>query len=547
MRRAQLAAAACEPQCALQEGWDGGEIVAPNDSTPSPARLADRIPACKPGPLCGRAASGSKPPHRPLEGGGSNALAESQSAQLARFVARLRWADLPGAVRHEAKRALVNYFAVALGGCREPAVDVAARVFSALGSSGPATVIGRGERFDALRAAGLNAMSANVFDFDDTHLPTVIHPTAPVAPALFALAELTSKTNLLFKAGALTAATSTAGPITGEQLLLAFVAGVEIECRLGRAMSPGHYTRGWHITSTCGIFGAAIATGKALGLDAQALVWALGHASAQASGLVQTLGTAAKSSGVGHAASAGLLAALLAQQGSDGPDEPLGGALGGALGYLRVAADAVDLAALTDGLGTHWELLSNAYKPYPCGVVLNPVIEACLALRNEIGPAWLDIGGVAQITLTGHPLLRARTDRPAPPNGRLAQVSAQHAVAVALLRGRAGLAEFSDEAVADPAVRALGGRVVFVDDAGGDVDAASVSVVMADGRSHSHTVGHARGGLTHPLSDNDLDQKLITLAAHGRWQGDTAALLAALWGLEHSADAAQVMALAAAT
>ena len=138
-----------------------------------------------------------------------------------------------------------------------------------------------------LSAAFVNAASGNVFDFDDTHHPTIIHPTAPVAPALFALAE--------------------SQPMSGAALLHAFVLGVEVECRLGNAVSPWHYRRGWHITSTCGVFGAAAAVAKVLALDAEHIVWALGNASAQSSGLVETLGTMAKSIGVGAAARGGLV------------------------------------------------------------------------------------------------------------------------------------------------------------------------------------------------------------------------------------------------
>jgi 2-methylcitrate dehydratase PrpD len=199
------------------------------------------------------------------------------SEQLAAFAAQARWAQLPEAVRHEAKRALVNFFGTALAGCRDPALLAAERVFSRVRSGSACTVIGRPDGHDALHAASLNAMSGNVFDFDDTHLPTIIHPTAPVAPALLALAQTQ--------------------PITGQELLLAFAIGVEIECRLGNAVSPWHYQRGWHITSTCGVFGAAAACARLLGLDATRIGWALGSAAAQSSGLVETLGSMAKSIG----------------------------------------------------------------------------------------------------------------------------------------------------------------------------------------------------------------------------------------------------------
>ena len=197
------------------------------------------------------------------------------SKTLAEFVVRTRWEDIPEAVRHEAKRSLVNFFACALAGCRDPALIAAGKVFARFSSGQECTIIGRPERTDMLHAAALNAMAANLFDYDDTHLPTIIHPTAPVAPALFALAETR--------------------PMSGQDLLLAFILSVEVECRLGNAISPWHYQRGWHITSTCGVFGAAAAAAKVLGLDATHTLWALGNASAQASGLVETLGTASKS------------------------------------------------------------------------------------------------------------------------------------------------------------------------------------------------------------------------------------------------------------
>ena len=158
------------------------------------------------------------------------------------------------------------------------------------------------------------------------------------------------------------------------------------------------------------------------------------------------------------------------------------------------------------------------------------------------------LSDIPRIEITGHPLLRARTDRPAPPSGRQAQVSAQHAVAVALLRGRAGLAEFSDSAAADPALRAVAGRVSLVDDAGLAVDAARVTLVAHDGAANSCLVEHARGGLARPLSDADLEHKLISLAEHGSSSGgskiDVRRLIAALWSLDRIEDAASIMSMA---
>ncbi|CAG4904526.1 MmgE/PrpD family protein [Paraburkholderia gardini] len=434
--------------------------------------------------------------------------------RLADFVERTRWADVPAVVRHEAKRSLVNYFAVALAGCSDPAIDKAVSVYDRFRAGDDAGVIGRRERTDILNGAALNAMSANVFDFDDTHLPTIIHPTAPVAAALFALAE--------------------ARQLSGEALLLAFVVGVEVECRIGNAVSPEHYQRGWHITSTCGVFGAAAAVAKAVGLDAQHIVWALGNASAQASGLVETLGTMSKSISVGNAARNGLLSALLAADGFSGPDAPLEGERG----FLRVTAQRPDFSAISEGPGREWALLSNTYKPYPCGVVLNPVIDACLDLRRD---ARWRFDEIERVELTGHPLLRERTDRPGIRSGRESQVSAQHAVAVTLARGKASLAEFSDAAVTDPSLRAFASRLRFIDDASWPVESAQVTIVLHSGERVSRRVQAARGSLAAPPGDVELAAKLRELAAYGRSGVDPQALLDVLWQLDHEPDSAAPM------
>lgn len=436
---------------------------------------------------------------------------------LVRFIADCRWQDLPDAVRSETKRALINYFATAMAGCGEPPVTKALRTLQPFGAAGDASLIGRGERTDALTAACINAISANVFDFDDTHPQTIIHPSAPVAAALFACAETTR--------------------VPGEQLLLAFALGTEACCRIGNAVSPGHYRRGWHITSTCGVFGAAMGVGKALGLDARQLAWAIGNASAQTGGLVETLGTMAKSLGVGNAARNGLLSALLARDGYSGPDRPLEGDRG----FLRVAADEPRPEAVCAALGERWELLTNTYKPYPCGVVLHPVVEACIALAAD--PRFVR-ENVDRIDITGHPLLRERTDRPAPGSGRQAQVSAQHAVAVSLTRARAGLAEFSDAAVADPALRDIGARVRFIDDDRLAVDAARVAIHLRDGATLQHDIEHAYGGPARPMSDADLEDKLRQLMAYGGVRRERDALIEAIRGLECATDSAAVMALA---
>ena len=441
------------------------------------------------------------------------------TARLAAFACGTRWEDIPPAVRHEARRSLVNYVAVALGGSHDPTIEAAVRTFGALRAGTQAGLVGRAERFDPFNAAALNAMAANVYDFCDTHIPTIVHPSAPVFPALFALADQRS--------------------VHGRDLLRAFVVGAEVECRIANAISPQHYARGWHITSTCGVFGSAAATANLLGLDAPLLASAFGSAAAQSCGLVETLGSSAKSISVGNAARNGMLSVLLAQQGFEGPAAPLEGTRG----FLRVVCDAPDLSALEGG-APGWQLLANAYKPYPCGVVLNPVIDACLVMAASAQFSSRPATGIESIQLTGHPLLRQRTDRPGVMTGRQSQVSGQHAVGVSLLRGRAGLEEFSDAAVQDPAVRALGAKVRFVDDAGMTVDAARLSIRYADGSTLDAFVPFARGSLGRPLSDAELEDKLRELCRYSGAKVQAQPLIDALWSLDEAADAAAVMALA---
>jgi len=435
--------------------------------------------------------------------------------RLARFLVTHRPEDVPEQVRHEAKRSLVNFFATALGGCRNEAVEMLMAAIADCFGPPHATIIGRSERADALTATFLNAVSSNVLDFDDTHLRTVIHPTAPVAPGLFALAERR--------------------PITGAALLHAFVLGVEVEFRVGNALSPGHYRRGWHITATCGVLGAAAAAGKLLRLDSGRMAWALGTAATQSSGLVENLGTMSKSVGVGNSARNGLAAALYAERGLSGPDRPLEGPRG----LAAVMGEGLDLAAVTHGLGESWELMQNAYKPYPCGVVLHPVIDACLELRPKLG----EVGHIERIMVKGHPLLRERADRPAVTTGREAQVSLQHSVAVAFLTGAAGVKEYSDACVNDPAVLVLRSKVFAEDDTSIPPDAAVVSLRTTAGDMLSAHIAHARGSLARPLSDRELEDKLRDLARHSAPDVDAGRLIDSIWALDQKNNAADVMKL----
>jgi 2-methylcitrate dehydratase PrpD len=425
-----------------------------------------------------------------------------------------RWDELPSDVRHQAKRSLVNFFAGTLAGCRSRPIEIALRSLAEFSGGRQVALIGRSERIDALGAAFLNAAGANVDDFCDTHTATVIHPTAPVAGALFAYAGLRR--------------------VTGHDLLLALVLGNEVQARIGLAMSPSHYNRGWHITSTCGVFGAAAATGKLAGLDERQMAWALGIAATQSAGLCECLGTPAKSVSVGNAARNGLWSALLAEKDYDGPAEPLAGSQG----FYHALAEQADLSCITERWGECWEIMATSYKPYPCGFVIHPVLDCVLDWRRDHPAAK-----VARVTVRGHPLLGIRADRPSVSTGREAQVSVQHAVAAALVTGRAGLDQFTDACVRDQAVLKLRSKVEVLRDEHFSTVAAAVDITTADGKTFKLEQTAARGSAANPLSDSDLEAKLRAAASGWDPHYDATPLVDAIWSVEASADVSDLVAL----
>jgi 2-methylcitrate dehydratase PrpD len=428
--------------------------------------------------------------------------ADGVSARLGRFVAASNWDAVPDPVRHEGRRSLLNVIGCALGVAHTPPIEMALRVLTPLSGADRVTVLGRAERLDVLGAPFVNAIGGNLLDYDDTHLPTVIHPGAPVAPAVLALAEQRG--------------------LSGAAVLHAFILGVEVACRIGNAVSPGHYARGWHITSTCGVFGAAAAGARLLGLDAERTAHAIGIAASQSAGIIENLPTAAKNVSVGNAARNGLFAALLAEQGYTAAPA----AIEGTLGWARAMGD--EPAEALHDLGQQWEAARNTYKPYPCGIVMHAVIDACLALRRDHA---LTPEQIADIVVSGDQLLLDRGDRVVS-NERDARVSIHHCAAVALLFGAAGLRQFEGATVHDPAVVALRRLTRTRLDAASPRGAATATVRTTDGRELTATVLHAKGSTEAPLRDQEIEAKVRDLAEYGDFRGSIDAAIAAVWRLD---------------
>ena len=435
--------------------------------------------------------------------------------RLARLIVETRWEDIPSQVQHQAKRSFMNFFAVALAGCRSGPVEIALRSLSEFSGGRQATLIGRTERIDALSAAFLNAAGANVHDFCDTHLRTVIHPTAPVAPALLALAELR--------------------PVSGPDLLLAFILGNEVQARIGLAISPSHYSKGWHITSSCGVFGAASGAGKLLKLDERRMVWALGNASTQSSGLCECLGTPAKSISVGNAARNGLWSALLAEQGFDGPPEPLAGVQG----FYNAMGETPDLSS-----GYRWP----RRKLGDHGHVLQAV---SMRLCHSSGAGLRARLAARQSGRRSHARRGARqpaAQRPHRPAGYFdrARVAGERAArrrrCLGDGQGRARSVHRCLRARSKGAGAAEQGR------SGRDpafaTIAAAVEITTADGKTQNLSQPAARGSDVNPMSDTDLEKKLRSAATGWNPRHDVAPLIDAIWALDSNPDVSRLASLA---
>jgi len=430
---------------------------------------------------------------------------------LARYVIDSRFDRIPEAARREAVRSLVNWVGCAVGGARHEAVEHALAALAEFALP-QATVLGRRERLDLFHATLVNGISSHVFDFDDTNLRTLLHPSVPVVPALLALAERQR--------------------LSGRDFLHAFIVGVEVESRIANAIYPNH-NADWYITGTVGPFGAAAAAGKVLGLDEQRMAWALGIAATLGAGLREMAGTMAKSLVHGRAAQNGLYAALLAANGFTGEEH----GLEGPRGFAKVLAGVTDLNPVTDGLGETYEITLNTYKPFACGVVAHPVIDGCLKLRAEHAFKPEMIG---RVELVVHPQALKLAGIKTPRSGLESKWSLFHSAAVALVHGTAGEQEYSDAYVAAPVVVALRERVEATADDALRPDEAHVVLTLENGRVLKYHVEHAVGSVKRPMSDGDLEAKFFGLAKNILGRSQAERVIGLCWSVAELDDVAAV-------
>ena len=425
------------------------------------------------------------------------------TAQLAHFVSQHPTKGWSDAVEHEAHRTFLNWLGCAIGAANHEAVDAALAAVQMLDPAPQATLAGRSERVDMANAALINGISSHTFDYDDTHLKTIIHPAGPVASAVMALAEHQN--------------------CSGRQVIDAIVLGIDVACRMGNLVYPQHYDRGWHITGSTGTLGAAAACARLLGLNEQQTTMALGIAASQPIGLREQFGTMTKPFHPGAAARAGMMAALMAQYGFTSSAR----SLEAPRGWAQVVSTKYDWREAQDELGQRFEISFNAYKPFACGIVIHPSIDACAQLREQ----GVKAEDVTRIDLRVHPLVLELTGKKTPQDGLQGKFSVYHGCAVGLIFGRAGEEEFSDHIVRREDVVALRDKVKAVVDPSVREESVYVTAHLKDGRSVEVHVEHAIGSLQRPMTDAMLETKFHDLADPILGTERSNSILKACWDL----------------
>ncbi|MGH9339221.1 MAG: MmgE/PrpD family protein [Acidobacteriota bacterium] len=406
------------------------------------------------------------------------------TAEVIRFAAGAGFRDLPAEVVRESKRCILDFLGVTIGAVDSEAGRIARDTALELGGAPQSGILGFGDRTSVANAALVNGILSHVLDFDDTHFPTILHPTGVVMSAGLPIGE--------WKA------------VSGRDLIAAHVVAFEVAARVSLALHPHHYDSGWHVTGTAGTLGAAVCAGRLMGLEGGQMAHALGMAATQASGQREQFGSMAKALHVGRAAAGGVLSALLASRGYTAAAD----SLEGRRGMFQVMGFGADSGELTRALGERWEILQSGLKPYPCGVVTHAAIDGVRRLRDRHRVCAVDI---EKLDLRVHPLVLELTGKADPQTGLEGKFSVHFVCAVALLEGGVRPRHFRDETVRRPDLIELLGRIVPQADEGLKQTEAVLSAHLRDGRILTEHVKQASGTPENPLSQEELDEKFLDL------------------------------------
>lgn len=401
----------------------------------------------------------------------------SVTRRIAEFATDTNIDRLPPETEHAVRRAILDSVGVMAAGTRHPASQKVIEMVKALGTGGTCRIVGSVHRSDPVNAALANGVSAHVFDWDDTILPTRAHLSAALLPSLVALGELRGWSL--------------------NSILSAFAVGFEVGARINLSVYPAVHLRGWQGTGIAGGAACATAIGRMLNLSPDEVTHAIGIAATNTSGLIATFGSMSKALNIGRAGAAGLQSALLASLGYTSHPDILGEG-----GFLAMFDDAPRDEVLLEALGKHWSIQENGYKPYPCGFVAHATIDAVRDLKAKADSAEL-----RALRLKVSPESMHLMGRKNPTNELEAKFSLVYEAAVAWVEGNVSPAAFEDEAVRDPRCRAIMGITQIEVSKAVAQHEAFAEADLDDGRTIAIHVEQARGTAERPMSDEDLRAK----------------------------------------
>jgi 2-methylcitrate dehydratase PrpD len=425
------------------------------------------------------------------------------------------------------QRLLMDVAGICLAARNEVYVKAA---LASLDQGGPCTVIGFAQGCGVEGAAFVNGIAAHGEDFDDTYEGGPVHAGAVVVPALLAAAQRHG--------------------LSGDLLLRGIAIGVEVTCRLCSVAPMQVHKAGFHPTAIFGVFGAVAGLGAALKLTQQQIVDALGIAGSMAGGIIEYLadGSWTKRMHPGWAAQSAYRAVRLAQNGFKGPATVFEGKHGVFHGFANSSTG--DFEAMLKGFGSEWVWTSIAFKPYACGTMAHPFIDCARTFRAK-GIALDEIAKIECNTAEGivHRLWEPLALKAAPPNGYAAKFSIPYAIAVGLTFDDAGLGEYAEAVVQRADLRALAAKVSYIVDPNNPYPkqfTGHLRITLKSGEVHEHSQGYFKGGVDHPMSDADLQQKFLANCRYGKVSDVQAQTLLKQLSSLFSADAVSLSALALA-
>jgi 2-methylcitrate dehydratase PrpD len=446
----------------------------------------------------------------PLNQYGASNTGLGISKKLTEFTSSIQFETLSSQAIHEAKRATLDWLGCALIGSKHPTSINLVKTLHSIGSYPAVRVIGHPSlKMSLLDSPVVNGQMGHILDFDDTHLGGVIlHTSTATLPALLAIGEQNK--------------------LNGKILITSLVAAFEGGIRTGQAM-PNHHRGGWHLTGTLGTVASSIGASRMLGLDQQKTLMSLGLGCTQAAGMQQNRGSDCKSIHAGKSAYHGVFAATLAANGLNSSPE----ILEGNLGFTRIYSTTQNLDAVTKDLGKEWIITGNGYKPYSCGVVLHPLIDASIELSQQSQIPWSEI---ANFEVMVHPDVIRITGVDQPGSGLMSKFSANHAAAVSYIDRAGGVPQFSNEKSQDASVISLRKIVTIQSSSNLQLDQAKAGITTKSGARFESNIEHAKGTFQNPLSDADIELKFLQNAQACISKDQAKRIIDMVWNLEKLSD-----------